>query len=275
MLEAVRGKPPRRGRSSGGSREEGAGTRRSGFFVYRRTGDAAYGPPLVEAPLEETRFDDGAAPLGTAACYVVRAVASPDPLIESAPSNEACVEVRDVTAPAAPVGLVVLPREAGLELLWSPSAEADLAGYRIYRTAPGEPERVAEIEMAHSSWVDTRRPSRRCMATFKMEKRVVFVQSGDFRAAEARIARGAGETSTHRDVPMAVVERLRRYKSLSPRFYASMPKRRMTRCLPSGVRSIGLDEHLGCRKKPFDAVIAQLDRLAPSHLVLRCLVSSL
>lgn len=139
-----------------GSREEAAGTRRSGFFVYRRTGDAAYGAPLVEAPLEETRFDDETAPLGTTACYIVRAVASPDPLIESAPSNEACVEVRDITAPAAPVGVVVLPRETGLELLWSPSAEADLAGYRVYRAAPGaEPERLAEVEPTHSSWVDT------------------------------------------------------------------------------------------------------------------------
>jgi fibronectin type 3 domain-containing protein len=83
-------------------------------------------------------------------------VASPAPLIESAASNEACVEVRDVTAPAPPVGLVVLPREAGLELLWSPSAETDLVGYRIYRTPPGgEPVRLAEIEMTRTSWVDT------------------------------------------------------------------------------------------------------------------------
>ena len=136
--------------------EPTVGMRRSGFFVYRRTGKAPYDTPLVEEPLEEPRFDDDAAPLGTTACYVVRAVASPDPLIESAQSNEACVEVRDVTAPAMPVGLVVLPRETGLELLWSPSAETDLAGYRVYRTAPGEePERLAEVEVTRSSWLDT------------------------------------------------------------------------------------------------------------------------
>jgi hypothetical protein len=136
--------------------EETAETRRSGFFVYRRSGKEPYGQPLVPEPLEGTQFEDAAAPLGTTACYVVRAVASPDPMIESAASNEACVEVRDVTAPAMPVGLVVLPRETGLELLWSPSAEADLAGYRVYRTAPGgEPERLAEVDQAHSSWLDT------------------------------------------------------------------------------------------------------------------------
>jgi hypothetical protein len=142
--------------SSEKTEEQAAGTRRSGFFVYRRTGKEPYAHPLVPEPLEETRFEDAAAPLGTSACYVVRAVASPEPLIESAASNEACVEVRDVVAPAMPVGLVILPRETGLELLWSPSPEADLAGYRIYRTAPGgEPERLAEVDQAHSSWLDT------------------------------------------------------------------------------------------------------------------------
>jgi hypothetical protein len=136
--------------------EKAEGTRRSGFFIYRRTGKQPYAQPLVPEPLEETRFHDDTAPLGTTACYVVRAVASPDPLIESAASNEACVEVRDITAPAMPVGLVVLPRDTGLELLWSPSPETDLAGYRVYRTAPGgEPERLAEVDQAHSSWLDT------------------------------------------------------------------------------------------------------------------------
>ena len=38
--------------------------------------------------------------------------------------------------------------------------------------------------------------------------------------------------------------------------------------LPSGVRSIGL-ENIWAQKNPFDAVIAQLDQLGPTHLVLR------
>jgi hypothetical protein len=131
------------------------GPRTSGFFVYRRLGSAAFDAPLVEEPLERRTTTDALVPAGTTACYVVRAVASTQPLVESSPSNEACADVRDIAPPAAPAGLAVLPREGGLEILWSPSAEADLAGYRVYRTAPGGgPERIAEVGAGRAAWLD-------------------------------------------------------------------------------------------------------------------------
>ena len=85
----------------------------------------------------------------------MRAVASTEPLIESAPSNEACLERRDITPPGAPVGLAVLPRQGGLELLWSPSPEEDLAGYRVYRAAEGSaPQRLAELAPSKAAYLD-------------------------------------------------------------------------------------------------------------------------
>jgi len=130
-------------------------TGQGGFFVYRRVDEAAYDAPLGDAPLDRPSFEDTGVPPGATACYVVRAVASTDPLVESAPSNEACVAVRDIAAPATPAGLAVLPRDAGLEVLWSPSPETDLAGYRVYRTAPGgQAERVAELPTNQASWLD-------------------------------------------------------------------------------------------------------------------------
>ena len=124
--------------------------------MYRRIGTESYRLPLAQEPLEETSATDAAAPQGVTACYVVRAAASVDPPVESATSNEACVEVRDIEPPAAPTGTAVLPRDRGLEVLWTPSPEDDLAGYRVYREAPGEPRgRVAEVEAARSAWLDT------------------------------------------------------------------------------------------------------------------------
>jgi hypothetical protein len=137
---------------SGGPPIAGA---QGGFFVYRRAGAVGYDEPLGDKPLDRRSFEDVAPPPDSTVCYVVRAVASTDPLVESAPSNEACVAVRDIAAPAPPAGLAVLPRDAGLEVLWSPSPETDLAGYRVYRTAPGgQAERVAEVPTNQASWLD-------------------------------------------------------------------------------------------------------------------------
>ncbi len=141
--------------TSAAKTEAAPAPRTNGFFVYRRTRDAAYGAPLGEAPLEIKDLKDTSAPLGVTVCYVVRAVGSVDPLIESAPSNEVCLEPRDITPPATPAGLAVLPRGGGLELLWSPSSEEDLAGYRVYRSAGGAaPARLAELPAEKTSYLD-------------------------------------------------------------------------------------------------------------------------
>jgi len=152
--------PPAAGARAGSEpvAEAGAapeGPRRNGFLVYRRIGGAAFDEPLVDEPLVERSLLDPGAPQGATACYVVRAVASTEPLVESAPSNEVCVDVRDIVAPAAPAGVAVLLREGGLEILWSHSAAADLAGYRVYRTAHGAPrERIAEVGTNRSAFLD-------------------------------------------------------------------------------------------------------------------------
>ena len=128
---------------------------KSGFLVYRRVGSAAYARPLPPGLLEKRVLQDAVAPKGEKVCYVVRAAASLEPLVESAASNEACLDVRDISPPAAPTGLAVVPRERGLEVVWTPSTDADVAAYRVYREGPGEPRRrLAEIPAGGSAWTD-------------------------------------------------------------------------------------------------------------------------
>jgi fibronectin type 3 domain-containing protein len=51
-----------------------------------------------------------------------------------------------VGAPSAPTGLTALAEPGALEIRWSPSAEGDLASYRVYRAEPNSPPaRLAEV----------------------------------------------------------------------------------------------------------------------------------
>jgi len=126
-----------------------------GFSVYRRAENGAYAAPLTGRPVETNSLLDAGAPLGTRWCYVVRGVAGLEPLVESAPSEEACADVRDVFPPAPAGGLSALVHDDGVALAWSPSPEADLAGYRLWRTAgTAPPERLAELARGELQFLD-------------------------------------------------------------------------------------------------------------------------
>jgi hypothetical protein len=113
--------------------------------LYRR---APQGEPALLVPdaLAGTSFEDTAALAGQTWCYLARLVTTTEPLVEGADSPPACVEVKDVFAPAPPSGLTALPQDQDVEVSWSPSPEADLKAYRLYRASGGAPpERVAEV----------------------------------------------------------------------------------------------------------------------------------
>jgi fibronectin type 3 domain-containing protein len=134
-------------------------TPQGGFWVYRRTPDSAYRRPLTPAPVAAPPLRDTSIAPGERWCYVVRTVASTEPVVESASSSEACVENRDVFPPAAPTGVAVLVRDDAVEVSWSPSLEADLAGYRVYRSADGAPpSRLAELPAADTVYRDAAAP---------------------------------------------------------------------------------------------------------------------
>jgi hypothetical protein len=125
-----------------------------GFFIYRRATGGGFEAPLPGAAVPEHTFVDPSPQPGESICYEVRAVASAEPLLESAPSNEACLDVKDVRAPAAPTGLTALQRDGGVEIRWSPSSEADLAAYRVYRVRRGEDEPLADVAAPETVFVD-------------------------------------------------------------------------------------------------------------------------
>jgi hypothetical protein len=130
-----------------------------GFWVYRREPDSSYRRPLTPAPVAGPPLRDTTIAPGERWCYVVRTVASTEPVVESASSGEACVENKDVFPPAPPTGVAVLVGDDGIEVSWSPSLEADLASYRVYRTADGAPPvRVGEVAAPDTALRDAAAP---------------------------------------------------------------------------------------------------------------------
>lgn len=53
--------------------------------------------------------------------------------VESKSSDEVTIKVKDIIAPAPPVGLVAMPAENKVELVWNLSPELDIHGYKVYR----------------------------------------------------------------------------------------------------------------------------------------------
>ena len=114
--------------------------------------------PLQPVAAPTTVYQDISAQPGQSWCYVARAVASAEPLVESAASNEACVDVKDIVPPSPPAGLTALARAEGVEVTWSPSAEADVHVYRLYRTFRRQREKLVELKAPETSYLDATAP---------------------------------------------------------------------------------------------------------------------
>jgi hypothetical protein len=111
--------------------------------LYRREPRGEAQPLITLPPTATTQLDVGVAP-GQRWCYTIRTVMTGAP-VESAPTEEACVDVKDIFPPAAPIGVAVLVQEGAMEVSWSPSPEMDLASYRVYRSSAGaRTERLGE-----------------------------------------------------------------------------------------------------------------------------------
>lgn len=115
-----------------GSRYEGF----VGYNVYRGKEKGRYPEaPLNKEPLRTNSYKDTAVVNGATYYYMIRSVDSPAlPWKESLDSDEVSAAPRDLTPPARPTGLTVVPGVDRAFLTWNENKEQDLAGYYVYRS---------------------------------------------------------------------------------------------------------------------------------------------
>ncbi|MGC1455483.1 MAG: hypothetical protein WA946_09895 [Nitrospirota bacterium] len=107
-----------------------------GYNLYRGTEKGLYGDsPLNKEPIRTDSFKDTTVVNDRTYYYMVRSVDSPAlPWKESPDSEEVSATPRDMTPPARPTGLTVVPGVGRAFLTWNENKELDLAGYHIYRS---------------------------------------------------------------------------------------------------------------------------------------------
>jgi hypothetical protein len=115
-----------------------------GYRVFRRgPGEAGFS---VAANTEARQFLDRAVEYGKTYRYAVQAITKAGASeVESELSGVTEAIPEDTLPPAVPGGLTAVATTTTIEIAWERATEADLAGYRIYRAAPGgEFEKIAE-----------------------------------------------------------------------------------------------------------------------------------
>ncbi|MBI3655085.1 MAG: hypothetical protein HY232_01535 [Acidobacteria bacterium] len=136
-----------------------------GFNIYRSLDpDPPAGPPLNGEPIRGVRYQDRSFEFGKTYYYSISVVANSDsPYVESLPSKPLAFTPKDIFPPKPPTDISVFGQVGEIRLAWAASAEADLAGYSIYRsqTSGTGYEKLNKNLLTATTFRDTNLPSGR------------------------------------------------------------------------------------------------------------------
>jgi hypothetical protein len=113
----------------------------AGYNIFRSEDPKAFPTiPINASPVQEAGYSDGNFSFDKTYYYAIGVVGSPrNPHAESLLSESIAVVVQDHFPPAPPEKLDSICENGTVTLFWTPSASADVAGYRIYRREEAKP----------------------------------------------------------------------------------------------------------------------------------------
>jgi len=128
-----------------------------GYRIYRRRlEEDDYGRALNSEPADATDYADTTAAYGSVYVYTVTAVPKDHPASEGPPAIQFGIRYDDVYPPPAVARVDALPEQTLVRLHWSPVEAPDLAGYEVFRSEDGGPEkRLDDRPLAETSFVDS------------------------------------------------------------------------------------------------------------------------
>ncbi len=118
----------------------------AGYAVYRRdVSEEEFDDKPLGVALGATTYVDATVRPDRAYVYTIRAAPVAEvPLVLGPAADPVAVSTKDVFAPPAPEGLLVLAETGGTRLVWNPSLAPDLAFYRVYRVDGESRTRLAD-----------------------------------------------------------------------------------------------------------------------------------
>lgn len=127
------------------------------YEVLRAPAADAPAEVITPVPLETTVLTDGNLENDRTYYYAVRAVREETGTVaRGQASARVAATPRDMTPPSPPADLVATPVGGGVRLAWTPSPEADVAGYVVYRAEGGGPfVRIGTTRAPSAVFADT------------------------------------------------------------------------------------------------------------------------
>jgi fibronectin type 3 domain-containing protein len=126
------------------------------YEVLRAPAADAPFTPVARTPAGGTSAIDRGVENDRTYHYAVRAIRQEgETIAEGPPSTSVAAMPADVTPPAAPTNLVAIPSQGTVRLSWTPSPDADVARYVVYRAvATGRFERIGAVRPPTTTFTD-------------------------------------------------------------------------------------------------------------------------